>query len=268
MFRLEDFLKRNPDLQFPHRHNFYQMLYILDGIGNHTIDFTKYSINKRQLYFLKPGQIHEWQFQGQVKGFIINFNKAFFSSFLLNANYLNEFVFLQSYSKTDVIELTNPKVAFEVEKILQELLNEYDNANDYNEDIIRVQLLKLFISLNRKQKSIAKKSISKINLTLYHTFETLVEENFSEMKLPKLYAEKLHITPNHLNHICNEVKGIAAGDIIRDRVILEAKRLLINSALHINEIAWELNFQDNSYFNKFFKKHTGITPEEFRKTHA
>jgi AraC family transcriptional activator of pobA len=60
--------------------------------------------------------------------------------------------------------------------------------------------------------------------------------------------------------------GIPAGEVIRNRIALEAKRLLINNDLTVQEIAGQLNFADNSYFTKFFKKQVGITPEEFRKT--
>ena len=83
--------------------------------------------------------------------------------------------------------------------------------------------------------------------------------------MPKQYAELLYITPNHLNALCNDFLGVSAGTLIRDRVILEAKRLLINLDLMVAEIADRLNFSDQSYFIKFFKKYEGITPEKFRK---
>ena len=76
----------------------------------------------------------------------------------------------------------------------------------------------------------------------------------------------LYITPNHLNACCKEVLGIPAGEVIRNRIVLEAKRLLVNLQLSISEIAYTLNFEDNSYFTKFFKKYAGVTPEEFRNS--
>ncbi|WP_242692211.1 helix-turn-helix domain-containing protein [Aridibaculum aurantiacum] len=75
----------------------------------------------------------------------------------------------------------------------------------------------------------------------------------------------LYVTPNHLNALCKDVTGRPAGELIRDRVLLEAKRLLINAKMSISEIALELDFTDNSYFTKFFKKYEGVTPEVFRK---
>jgi AraC-like DNA-binding protein len=55
------------------------------------------------------------------------------------------------------------------------------------------------------------------------------------------------------------------GELIRDRILLEAKGLLVNSTQSISEIAWELNFKNNSYFSRFFKKYEGISPEKFKK---
>jgi len=75
----------------------------------------------------------------------------------------------------------------------------------------------------------------------------------------------LYITPNHLNAVCKDMMGVSAGEMIRNRIILEAKRMLTNPQLSINEISLKLNFSDNSYFTKFFKKLENITPEEFRK---
>jgi AraC-like DNA-binding protein len=77
----------------------------------------------------------------------------------------------------------------------------------------------------------------------------------------------LYVTPNHLNVLSRDMLGRSAGEIIRDRVLLEAKRLLTNAAMTSAQIADELNFQDNSYFNRFFKKYEGVTPEEFRRSH-
>ncbi len=76
----------------------------------------------------------------------------------------------------------------------------------------------------------------------------------------------LFVTPNHLNALSKHVTGKPAGELIRDRVILEARRLLVNTGTTIAEVASELEFEDNSYFSKFFKKYTGQTPEAFRKS--
>jgi AraC family transcriptional regulator, transcriptional activator of pobA len=102
---------------------------------------------------------------------------------------------------------------------------------------------------------------------LLRNFEKLVEQHYKEKKLPREYAEMLFVTPNHLNTMCTTTAGKSAGELIRERVLLEAKRLLVNSQLSIAEIGYQLSFEDNAYFSRFFKKYTATTPESFRKTH-
>jgi AraC-like DNA-binding protein len=94
----------------------------------------------------------------------------------------------------------------------------------------------------------------------------LINRHYRSMRLPREYAEQLYITPNHLNALCQDLLGKTAGDVIRERVLLEAKRLLTNEQKSVSEIAGELNFPDNSYFSRFFRKYTGQSPEEFRKS--
>ena len=93
-----------------------------------------------------------------------------------------------------------------------------------------------------------------------------MNEYYNRKRLPKEYAAMLYVTPNHLNALCNDLLGKAAGEVIRDRVLLEAKRLLVNADINISEIAFQLDFKDNSYFTRFFKKYTGTTPEDFRRS--
>ena len=127
-------------------------------------------------------------------------------------------------------------------------------------------MLELFILIDRSCTSKKARSIPRQKLTLLNSFQQLIDNNYKTLKLPKEYAELLYVTPNHLNALCQDLLGKTAGDLIRDRVLLEAKRLLTNADMNVTQIAYELNFQDNSYFNRFFKKEVGMTPEEFRKT--
>ena len=70
---------------------------------------------------------------------------------------------------------------------------------------------------------------------------------------------------DYLNSVCKFITGKTAGEMIRNRIILEAKRLLVNTQSTISQIAFELNFEDNSYFTKFFKSNAGVSPIDFRK---
>ncbi len=134
-----------------------------------------------------------------------------------------------------------------------------------NLDMIRVLLLELFLHIDRRCVNEKTKNIPQQKLLTLNQFKQLIEKHYRLLRLPKEYAELMYITLNYLNALCNDIVGKSAGELIRDRILLEAKRFLTNADMDISEISYELNFQDKFYFFRFFKKSTGLTPEEFRK---
>ena len=99
---------------------------------------------------------------------------------------------------------------------------------------------------------------------LVKNFTQLVQKQFRSQRNVSIYAEQLNITPKYLTETVKEITGKTAGEIIDDFVLLEAKLLLDNPALSIAEIADELHFSDQSFFGKYFKRHTGMSPKEYR----
>lgn len=263
--RFAPYLKSHRNLHLAHKHSFYHLVFFTKGGGSQTIDFQQVPVKPFQIYFMIPGQVHNWAFKGEVDGYIINFSVPFFQSFLLKANYLEEFPFFTGMVDDALIDIPAASQA-KIINLFEELIRESEEPNALADDMVRSIMLQLFISVARLSMTTVNKTIPSYNYTLLRSFQKLIEKNYTLMKLPKQYAELLYITPNHLNALCNDVLGMPAGEVIRNRVALEAKRLLINNDLTVLEIANQLNFADNSYFTRFFKKQVGLTPEEFRKT--
>ncbi len=260
--RFAEYLAIHKNLFIPHKHSFYHLVYFTQGDGSQTIDFEYVAVKPHQIYFMVPGQVHNWNFKGKVDGYIINFSAAFFQSFLLKAGYLDELPFFSGIVSDSVIDIPTDLQSTLINGF-EELLNENESKRPLKPDMIRAILLKLFIAVSRLSNQ--HDNVPAYNYTLLRNFQKLIEKNYTTLKLPKEYAELLYITPNHLNALCSAMLGIPAGEVIRNRIALEAKRLLINRELSVAEIADQLNFADNSYFTKFFKKQAGVTPEEFRK---
>ncbi|MFC6102398.1 AraC family transcriptional regulator [Olivibacter domesticus] len=257
------YIEEHQKLLIPHRHSFYHIVYFTKGSGWHTLDFEQFEVKPFQIYFMIPGQVHHWNFHGAADGYVLNFSDSFFQSFLLRPDYLEDFSFFRGISDESIIDI--PKERREkVESIFNEMIQIKATINSMNLDRLRVKALELFLNVAslRINKGM---EVSASNQTLLRNFQKLIEKHFNTMRLPKDYAALLYVTPNHLNAICSDLLGISAGELIRNRVILEAKRLLVNLQLPISTIAYQLNFSDNSYFTKFFKKNMDITPEEFRK---
>lgn len=262
--RFGTYLKKHKDLHFPHKHNFYHLVLFTKGAGSHTIDFKMFDVKPYQVYFMTPGQVHSWDFEGEVDGYLVHFSTEFFPSFLLAGDYFQQFTFFSGDVDDAVINLT-PEFRPGIIRLFEDIIAESEHDGRMSADMIRLLLLQIFIQLSRMDKNGSVKRPSVYNYTLIKNFKRLIEKNFTKLRLPREYAELLYITPNHLNAVSNDVLGIPAGEMIRNRVLLEAKRLLINQDMSICEIAYQLNFNDNSYFTKFFKNYTDITPEDFRK---
>lgn len=248
----------------PHRHTFYQVLYIEKGAGSHKIDFTEHQIGGPVIYILAPGQVHDLRITDKNSlGCLINFKPDFFSSFLNKSQCVDQlplFSFNRSVSYYEIPE--------EKHSIFNDIFSKIKSSSEYqsknSENLLRIHLLELFYTIideiNDPEEN--------INITnqknLIYRFEKLLEENYGTEHYPKFYADKLAITANYLNFICKNVIGKTAGEIIRNRIVLEAKRLLINSEFSISQISFQLGFEDNSYFTKFFKANSKTSPSEFR----
>ncbi len=262
--RFAPYLEHHKNLHAAHKHTFFHLVLFTNGAGSHTIDFEQFAVKPYQIYFMIPGQVHSWSFEGFTDGYIINFSTEFLQSFLLKTGYVENFAFFSGDLKNAVIDL--PKsIRQKVQQLFEEIIAEWESRQLQDADMIRVLMLQIFIIINRLNATDNVKGPESYNQTLLKNFRKLIEANYTTLRLPKEYAELLYITPNHLNAVCKDLLGLQAGELIRNRTMLEAKRLLTNPRSSITEIAFDLNFNDNSYFTKFFKKLSGITPEEFRK---
>lgn len=250
----------------PHRHTFYQILFVEEGSGIHKIDFQEYEIKAPVVFFLSPGQVHDLVFnRAKTEGFIINFNGDFFNSFLTKSNDIDLLPFFGVSNNNICLPVSDDNLET-FKEIFKKISNVFWDKNKMYEELMRVYILEFFYTLLSRTPL----ETENINITtqknLIYRFERLVEENFAAEHYPKFYADKLAITANYLNFVCRNFLGIKAGEIIRNRIILEAKRLLANSELSISQISFQLGFDDNSYFTKFFKTYSGNSPSEFRNS--
>ncbi len=263
--RFLPYAEKHRNLHSAHRHSFFHLVFFTQGSGTHSIDFETYPVEPFQIYFMIPGQVHSWSFLSDPDGYVVNFSEEFFQSFLLKQDYLRNFPFFQPGRSDSVFTVKEPNRA-EIIRTLEEILKEGESGQPFRSDYLRVLLLKTFIMLSRELPEDGDQQPFSYNRRLLSNFQDLLELHYKDLRLPREYAELLYITPNHLNSLCTDLLGCSAGQLIRNRVALEAKRLLINQDLTIAEIGYQLRFSDNSNFSKFFRKQAGMSPEEFRKT--
>ena len=102
--RFAPYIATHKNLQQAHKHTFYHLVLFKEGKGAHTIDFQKFPVKPYQAYFMVPGQVHQWNFDSMVDGYVVNFSATFFQSFLLQADYIDQFPFFSGNTGEAVID--------------------------------------------------------------------------------------------------------------------------------------------------------------------
>jgi AraC family transcriptional regulator, transcriptional activator of pobA len=260
---LEHYLSIHNHLHIPHKHSFYHLIYFTKGAGSNSIDFVNFPVTPGQIYFMVPGQVHSCWFEGEPEGFVVNFIESYIQALVTNPRYLQQFTFFSGIANEQAIAIPE-EGRQQIIEIFETIVSEGKSDQEQKDDMIRTALIQLFIQVSRYTGK-NEKNTNNYNSTLLRNFQKLIDQHYKEKKLTKDYAAMLYVTPNHLNALSKDVTGRPAGELIRDRILLEAKILLVNAEMNVSQIATELDFSDNSYFSKFFKKYTGLTPEAFRK---
>ncbi|WP_343696787.1 helix-turn-helix domain-containing protein [Flavobacterium sp.] len=259
----KEHLKSHSFVEEPHRHDSYLMVFFTKGSGKHEVDFDQFEIKRGSLFVLQPGQMHHWSLSEDVEGFVIIFSQELYNLYF-GQKKINDYNFYHSIHN-------RPEMVFEeaeIPKILPYfnlLIQENSKDNKFQLDKLLNLLDCIHIEVSRKYSETYSHQAHSYNIKI-NKFESLLEEYFRTQKLPSFYAEKLNITLKHLNRICNEILQKTATEVITDRVILEIKRMLIDKQLAVNEVAFKVGYEDYSYFSRFFKKQTGMSPTEFRNT--
>ncbi|GAB3204320.1 AraC-like DNA-binding protein [Pontibacter aydingkolensis] len=247
----------------PHKHNFYIILFITQGSGKHTIDFTEYEVKPYTVFFLVPGQVHSWQLSDNVDGFIIFFTQEFYAKAYPDRK-LYSFPFFNTMLHRPILSISPEENAL-LMPVLQNIAQEHNTSRFMKEVMLSRLLDVLLIELTRICRHTECSTAFKGNEhTLLQNLERLIDLHHKEHLPVRFYADCLHVTTKHLNEICKRSLGKTTIELIQFRTLLEAKRLLVHSDLTSSRIAAELGYTDNAYFFRFFKKHTGLTPEQFR----
>ncbi len=265
--KFKDHLKENCFLEEAHGHDFYLILLITKGAGNHYIDSQKYEVKPGAMFIVLPGQIHKWELSKDTDGYVLFFTKEYF---LLdfNTERLSKLPFFKATFGQPYIQL-NSEQELQIEYTFEKINLEYlEHGLNYHE-MIRMYLSEMFIMLMRvySEKNTLK-SVQNYELMQLNKFESLIEANYASHKSVSFYAEKLNISLKQLNHLCKKMIDKKPLEMITERIILEAKRLIIHSDLSILAISESLNFNDSSYFSRIFKKHCSQTPDQFRNSYS
>ena len=231
------------------------------------LDFNTHQCKSNSLFFISPSQFYQFPENKLTEGIILYFNRDFYCVEIHDKEVSCDGILYNNIF--NVAELTLPTEEIKpIENILEEIETEFENEDTGIEEMLRLLLKKLIIKstrLYKKQNHLQPDTIDKDNLDFLRKYSALVEKEFFNKHAVSDYAEMLNITPKNLHKKIKIISDKTPNELIKNRLLLEAKRYLAHSELSSKEIAYRLGYEDEAYFSRFFNKHAGNTPIQFRK---
>ncbi|WP_335965147.1 helix-turn-helix transcriptional regulator [Galbibacter sp. PAP.153] len=263
---LEDHLvQHDREIRGLHKHDFFLVVIFTSGSGFHEIDFNTYEVKPGSIFMLRPGQTHYWKLSKNSRGYIFFHDQYFYESPYLKRS-VYDFPFYGSIHNPPFLYLDVELLSGTVVKF-KELLSIYKEAAYMINR--RLQSLTDLIYSEISEMYLLQENVEKVKSNVYlkqfRAFEGLLEEFYRVNRYPSYYAEKMHITPKHLNRIVKTTIGKSATELINERVLLEAKRMIVSAVGSLSEIAYSLGFEDYAYFSRWFKLRTGKEPSKMIK---
>lgn len=260
---LRSHLESHKFINSPHKHNTYITILFTKGSGEHLIDFETFQVKPGSIFLLNPGQVHSWKLSKEVNGFVFIHTKEFYDSIFINRK-IDDFPFFRLQRNNPIIYLEQDDCK-RIRNLFEMIDKEFKSESRFKmtklgslTDLLYINLAQLYEAKEKVQGN------AKSNYLKVKKLQKLIDENFKIKKFPTEYAELMNLSIRHLNRICQETLNKSTGDLIFDRIILEAKRMLIYSDTMISFVAEELGYEDHSYFIRLFKKKTGMSPKEFQ----
>lgn len=262
--RMEDTYPDTRDVMPPFRKGFY-FISLISNAGNTSIHFDSSDESKLDsfLVFQSPGHIYSWHRDKKVNGYLIYFKKECFSFFRPEIE--KEFPFF-NVLQTNFFKLNRSRFR-EYAPLFEDVFSAYGDVFNNQYQVPYLKLLVLLYQLKDFTNAFSQwqQGFSTPQQTLFQKYLQLVNNFYIEKRTVVEYAELLNITAHHLSQSLKKVSDRNALSFINDRLLSEAKTFIKFTDLDIAEIAYQLNFSDPANFGKFFKKHAGMTPLEFRK---
>ena len=254
------------------RADYFSFILTREGSGIYCLDDHKFPFGSQTIYFTNPGHIKSYELNESKEAFIITLSEKFLRE-NVHPEIYGEFPFL-------LAEIVPPKKLLqndfeEFETLYGQIFKEFKKESEYKNKILgnlfMVMLLKIkerfWSTYNPIEEGNRDSQIVKSFKRLLETeFRKVLKSNHDEAKLQaRFFAKKINLHPNYLNSVIKSKTGRTVNDWISKRILAVAKSLLLNTPHSSKEIAYKLGFSEPTHFSRFFKKHTELSPNTFRK---
>lgn len=245
----------------PHRHSFYQLIWFTSA-GQHHVDYETLSHEANTIFFINKNQVHHFCDYSPNEGYLFHFNDEFLHQQDSNGdNWLR----YKLFNEIGTPWIAPPKEELTaIEQLTHCLLLEYESKT-YNYEQQIYHLFRIILLKAERLKHLQHPDLAEtdMNLKTVIQFKSLLDAHLHQNLSIDEYAEQLHISAKSLTAFTKKYLHQTPGELVQSRKVLEAKRLLSNKQLSIQEVAYRLGFEQPTYFTKYFKKNTGYTPKAF-----
>lgn len=264
VFRYQESIDPRQVRSQPHRHDFFQILWLDEGRGTLRCDLATHEFSGPTLAFFAPGRLHAWKHEIEPRGIMLGFPSSFFNSDTDYPGLIGRLPFLNE-DGCPLLALAGADAA-DMARHFSQLLDEAARDLPGRNDIVHAYIT--IILSKTRQHLITRAQVAQaepVASTLPQRFRVVLDKNFPRLQKVSDYAKLLQVSRSHLNEELRAYTGRSASDHIHDRLLLEARRLLVYSPMTVAQIAYELQFQDPSYFGRFFRLRTNLSPGAFRE---
>lgn len=255
-------------LTTPHRTGFYHILWFQKGNPTHLVDFNPVTVKPNTILFLNKDTVQRFDKKGGFDGKAILFTDNFFCKTETDTKYLRSSILFNDLVSVSQIQMSKTASLFaDLFKLMEK---ELENEKDISQSDILKNLLHNFLLLSERERR--KQDFTEIkkgaDLDYVLLFKDLLETNYRKFKQVSNYAKKISVTEKRLNQATSKILDKSPKQMIDERVMLEAKRLLAHTNESVKEIGFDLGFDEPTNFIKYFRKHSHSTPVEFREQFA
>ncbi len=243
--------------------NAYAIYWIQEGSGTYNIDFKQYHFDDNVLFFLSPGKVFTVDSEQIKTAYKLTFVKDFYCIQTHDAEVACNGILFNNIYETPFVKPCK-KDTDKLDFILTSLLEEFQQNETAQYDMLQAYLKQFIISAVRvkKENYVVKEDVE---TRLFKDFSLLVEQNYKTLHSVTDYAKRLGLSPKSITKHFQKAGTISPSEFIKNRILLEAKRLLIYTDKTVKEIAFELGFNDPAYFTRFFTKAISKSPLQFKK---
>jgi len=246
----------------PHRHTYCEILFFETGSGFHEIDFHTHSIHAPCVHFIEPGKVHLLTPTEDCVGYIITFPEEYSKFYSIGKDSQFATRWMQNW-KNPIVNLTEKSFQY-FRNLLENMLTDYLEGGEERNSALAAYL-HVFLGKCLTVGGRLTQDPEPVN-DIPTRFQELVEKHYRELHSVHEYAEMLAVTADYLGKAVKKALNTTASDYILNRLLLEAKRLVVYTNLTSKEIAYELHIEDPSYFSRMFKRKTGLSPNEYRNS--